>query len=59
MSEPSPAPQVCARCNSPLGAHRVAIVETDVGSTAVSEWTFCSWECAREHTIRMVRVREP
>lgn len=58
MSEPFPAPQVCARCNAPLDAHRITIVEIDAGSTAVSAWTVCSWECAREHTIRMVRVHE-
>ena len=58
MSEPSPAPQVCARCNVTLDAYRLAIVETDGASTGVSEWMLCSWEWAREHTIRMVRVHE-
>ena len=58
MAEPA-APQLCSQCNTPLGERRVAITERDTDSTAVSDWTFCSWACARElaHPVRAARPR--
>jgi hypothetical protein len=55
MSDQSAAPQTCSQCNIPLGEPRIAIIERDTASTAVSDWAFCSWACARELVIRFVR----
>jgi hypothetical protein len=55
MAEHPAAPQVCAQCNVSLGPRRVTIAERDTTSTAVSDWTFCAWERARELVIRFVR----
>ena len=39
----------------PLGDRTVTISEKDTLTTALSEWTFCSWLCARSVTNRQVR----
>jgi hypothetical protein len=56
MSEPSAAAELCSQCLTRLGARRITIVERDIASTAVSDWTLCSWACARELVIRFVRL---
>lgn len=56
MAESPAAPQLCSQCNAPLDPRRVTITEHTPDSAAVSDWTLCSWTCAREHVIRMVRL---
>ena len=56
MSDQSTAPQLCSQCRTPLGPRRVIITERDTGSSAVSDWTLCSWACARDLVVRFVRL---
>ncbi len=56
MFDQSRDPQLCSQCHARLGIRRITLVERDTGSTAESEWTFCSWACARELVIRFVRL---
>ncbi|MEO7555987.1 MAG: hypothetical protein ABIV94_05215 [Acidimicrobiales bacterium] len=56
MTEPSTAPQLCSQCNTRLDVRRVTIAERCTDSTIATDWTFCSWACARELVIRLVRL---
>jgi hypothetical protein len=48
--------QVCRKCRAELGGLRVTITEQATTTTAISEWTFCSWACARDLVVRMDRL---
>lgn len=48
-------PSRCRRCNELLGSHRITVTESEGETEAIREWVLCSWDCAREHTIRKAR----
>ena len=46
----------CAQCHVGLADHRITIAEDDRSTYAVGEWALCSWACARELVIRVLRM---
>ena len=54
MLEPA-QPARCHQCNAPLGDRSVTLGEEAASTIAESSWTVCSWACARELVVRMIR----
>ena len=51
----SKAASTCPQCHKPLGDHTVTIAEHDRDTTAVGDWTLCSWACAHALTKRHLK----
>lgn len=45
----------CRHCQAVLGVRTVTITEADATTSADGVWVLCSWACARELVVRMVR----
>ena len=56
MPNPLDESSYCHRCGARLSRRRLKITESVAMSSGVIEWDLCSWACARELVILMVRV---